>query len=58
MSVSGIILTVPSQDLDFKHHMFVVFVCIWWFEVRVGCSFCWYWWNSRPSLFINNKHWV
>jgi hypothetical protein len=21
------------------------------FEVRGYCSFCWYWWNCRPSLF-------
>jgi hypothetical protein len=23
-----------------------------WFEVRGDCSFCWYWWNCGPSLFI------
>ena len=21
-----------------------------WFEVKGGCSFCWYWWNWWPSL--------
>jgi hypothetical protein len=25
--------------------------CRVWFEVRVGCSFCWYSWNYLPSLF-------
>ena len=23
-----------------------------WFDVRGDCSFCWYWWNCWPSLFI------
>jgi hypothetical protein len=27
------------------------FFCVQWFEVRGGCSFCWYWWNCWPSLF-------
>ena len=27
-----------------------------WFEVRVDCSLCWYWWNSWPSLCIFSFH--
>ena len=31
---------------------FVVVIVFLWFEVRGDCSFCWYWWNCGPSLFI------
>jgi hypothetical protein len=27
-----------------------------WFEVRGGCTFCWYWWNCWPSLFKHSFH--
>jgi hypothetical protein len=29
-----------------------VCVCFQWFEVRGGCSFCWYWWNCGPITVI------
>jgi len=34
MSVSGIILTVQSQDLDFKHHMFCS-LCLYFGGLRL-----------------------
>ena len=31
-------------------------VCVKWLEERSGCSFCSYWWNCLPSLFILSLH--
>jgi hypothetical protein len=51
-SHSHCFVPIPSQEMDW------IFNAIWqslfsvqWFEVRGGCLFCWYWWNSLPSLF-------
>jgi len=29
----------------------VVLLYVQWIKVRDDCSFCWYWWKSRPWLF-------
>jgi hypothetical protein len=40
------VVPVPSQDMDFHHHMPWVFFCfVHWFELRGDCSFGRYWWN-------------
>ena len=35
----------------FQTSYVVIFVCVQWVKVRGGWSFCWYWWNCKPSLF-------
>ena len=50
-------MPVPNQGLDFKRHNYVV-IFFSFSDLRwqiVACSFCWYWWNSWPSLF---KHFL
>ena len=47
----NIIVHVPSQDLDFQHHMLWSFLCSIFKMKHFFCWFCWYWWNFRPSLF-------
>jgi hypothetical protein len=48
---------VPSQDLDFQHHMSCSFLCsVSSVKTRCDCLFCWYWWNWWPSLFKLSFH--
>ena len=45
-----ICMAVPSNDMDFQHHISLFHFCVQWVKVRGDSSFCWYW-NSWPSLF-------
>ena len=42
--------------LDCQCHMPWSIFCVQWFEVKRGCSFCWYWWSCLPSLFKFSFH--
>jgi len=44
---------VPVQSQDLNFHA-VVFLCSESSVNMIGdCSFCWYWWNRWPSLFLD-----
>ena len=44
-----------SKDLDFQVVCRGLFK-VQWFNVRDDCSFCWYCWNCRPSMFKLSFH--
>jgi len=35
----------PKPGLGLSMLYVFVFFCVQWFDVRGGCSFCWYWWS-------------
>ena len=43
----------PKPGPGFPRTLFIVinFYFASWFNIRSGCSLCWYWWNCWPSLF-------
>jgi len=47
---------LSQARIGFPKSYAVVLFCVQWVKIRGGCLFCWYWWNSWPSLFKLSFH--
>jgi len=45
-----------TGSCKFNYHMTTTTTVPRWFEVRGGCSICWYWWYWCPLLFNLSFH--